>query len=160
LTGPTGPTGPTGAASTVAGPTGPTGPGPGITSFGYVYNTTPSLLVPAGTAITFSANGPLQDIVHIVGTAPVIVANTGTYQIDYSVLISAGLGTTISLAINGTVDPSTTVGSIAIANQISGTAMLSLAAGDSLTLVNSSGVALTLFSIGVNAQLNIIQLST
>jgi hypothetical protein len=101
----------------------------------------------------------LQDISHIITTAPVTVANTGTYQIDYSVFISLGIGSSISLAINGTVDPSTTVGSIAAANQLSGTAMLSLTADDEITLVNSSGIAFTLFTSGVTAQLNIIQLS-
>jgi hypothetical protein len=104
----------------------------------------------------------LQDITHIVGTPGVTVANTGTYQIDYSVNLTGGGGASIALAIDGVVDPATDIGGSGTAGNISGTAIISLAAGDVITLVNNSANTPLIMTISpeIGAQLDIIQLSS
>lgn len=154
-----GPTGATGAAG-AAGPTGPTGATGSSTSldYGYVYQlaVSGSETVSGGADVLFSNNGPLLDIVHTAGTAPITVALAGTYQIDYGVSITAGVGSAIAIAVNGTVDASTTLSTLVATGQVSGSAMLTLAAGDVLTLRNNSAVSLTLaLAPAVGAQFTI-----
>lgn len=133
----------------------------GIETFGYVYSTFTgdATNIPAGTAIPFNNNGPLQGITHIVGSESVTVTSAGTYQIDYSAFISAGVQSSLALAVNGVIDPSTNISALVAVGELSGTAMLSLAAGDVITLVNNSALPFTLAtSPSIGAQLNIIQL--
>ncbi|MFH5181805.1 hypothetical protein ACHHV8_03755 [Paenibacillus sp. TAB 01] len=86
--------------------------------------------------------------------------NAGTYQISYGVSITAGVGAAIAIAVNGTVDASTTIPILIATGETTGNAMLTLAAGDVLTLRNDSAVPLTLsLAPSVGAQLDIIQLA-
>jgi predicted RecA/RadA family phage recombinase len=58
------------------------------------------------------------------------------------------------------IDPSTNIGALVAVGEIAGTAMLTLAAGDVVTLVNNSLIAFTMsLDPNIGAQLNIIQLS-
>ena len=163
-TGPTGPTGPQGIQGIQGptGPTGPTGPGPGIETFGYVYNlaTEEQAVVVGGDAFDFSNNGPLQGVIHLAGSEDITVTETGVYEIDYNVSTTLGVGAAIALAVNGVIDDSTTVGVLVAVGNVSGTAMLSLSAGDIITLVNNSLISITqTLEPNVGAQLNIIQIA-
>jgi hypothetical protein len=151
--GPSGPPGP-------AGPMGPSGSG--IESFGYVYNLASIInaTILGGSAINFSNNGPLEKITHAPGSDCVLINKTGTYKIDYSVFITAGVGASIAIAVNGVINPSTNIRALVTLGELNGTATLSLKKGDVITLVNNSIVAFTLALIpAVSAQLNIIQLN-
>jgi hypothetical protein len=113
--------------------------------------------VVGGADVPFSNNGPLVNITHTAGTTTVTVTIAGVYQIDYSVSITAGVGAVIALAVNGTVDPSTPVPALVATGVLSGTAMLTLAAGDVITLRNNSATPLVLtLAPNVGAQLNLI----
>jgi hypothetical protein len=99
-------------------------------------------------------------VTHTAGTAAVVVPTAGTYQIDYSVNITAGVGSAIAVAVGGTVDASTNVTALVSTGEVSGTAMLTLAAGDVLTLRNNSAVPFTTdTSPGIGAQFDVILLS-
>ncbi|SHI79372.1 BclA C-terminal domain-containing protein, partial [Desulfosporosinus lacus] len=156
-TGVTGVAGATGATG-VAGATGATGAG--LAAFGYVYDLSAvAQAVLPGTDVIFSSNGPLVNETHIAGTAPVTVLLAGDYQIDYSVSITLGLGSEIAIEVNGVVDPSTVVGALVGAGQVTGQAILTLAAGDVITLTNTSGIGLTLAAAPeVGAQMTINKL--
>ncbi|MBP1924211.1 hypothetical protein J2Z76_000064 [Sedimentibacter acidaminivorans] len=160
-TGDTGPIGPTGDTGPT-GPTGDTGPtGPGVTTYGYVYElaTIADATVVGGADVPFSNNGPLANITHTVGTTTVTVTLAGSYQIDYSLSITAGIGAAIAIAVNGTVDASTPISALVATGELSGTAILPLAAGDVITLRNDSAVSLTMsLAPSVGAQLNLILL--
>ena len=81
----------------------------------------------------------------------------GDYQIDYSVSIIGSLGSAIAVAVNGGVDPSTVVGAlVAGGSQVIGQAILTLVAGDVITLTNPSGIPFTTDSAPeVGAQMTI-----
>jgi hypothetical protein len=150
----TGPTGATGA-------TGPTGP-QGLAAYGYVYElaTVADATVAGGADVLFSNNGPLTNISHTAGTTTITVTNSAVYQINYIISITAGVGSEIAIAVNGTVDASTPVSALIAIGEISGSAMLTLAAGDVITLRNNSATPLTLdLAPAVGAQLTIMELN-
>ncbi len=116
--------------------------------------------VAGGADVPFSNNGPLSGVTHTAGTTTVTVPIAGTYQIDYSVTITLGVGSSIAIAVNGTVDASTPITALVTAGEVSGTAMLTLAAGDVITLRNNSAIPFTMtLAPNVGAQLNAILLS-
>jgi hypothetical protein len=115
--------------------------------------------VVGGADIPFSNNGPLSGITHTAGTTTVTVPTAGSYQIDYSISITAGIGAAIAIAVNGTVDASTPITALVATGELVGTAILTLAAGDVVTLRNNSLIALTTsLAPNVGAQLNLIGL--
>ena len=165
--GPSGPTGATGANSTVAGPTGsagpagttgaagadstapgpagatgpagPAGPAGGIGEYAYVFNSAGET-VPLEAAITFNSNGVMTSgITHAPGGAGISVVNAGAYNVTFSV--SGTEPNQMSLFVNGVVVPGTTYGSGAGTQQNTGQAIITLAAGDVLTVVNHSSAA-------------------
>jgi hypothetical protein len=96
---------------------------------------------------------------HIAGTALVTVLFAGNYQIDYTVSITAGILSEIAIAVNGVVAPSTLITALVATGQVTGQAILTLAAGDVITLRNASGVTLTLtIAPEVGAQMTIDKL--
>lgn len=163
-TGVTGETGPTGATGET-GPTGETGEtgatGAGLQSFGNVYElaTVTDSTVIGGADVPFSNNGPLSGVTHTAGSTTITVPNTGNYAIEYTVSLTAGIGSAIAIAVNGTVNPSTNISALVGVGELSGVTILSLTAGDSLTLRNNSGTAFTMNEDPeVGAQMNIFQL--
>jgi hypothetical protein len=164
-TGVQGPVGPAGAAGVqgLQGPEGPEGPAgaSGLSAYGFCYQlaTIVDATIVGGADVPLSNNGPLSSITHTAGTTTVTVATTGIYKISYSISITAGIGTALSLAVNGTVDAST-VRSVPVATgEISGEVMLALTAGDVITLRNDSAIPMTLDPApSVGAQVNIIRL--
>ena len=136
------------------------GGGSAISAFGYTYDLAVGGQVVAGGAdVVFSNNGPLLNCTHTAGTTIFTVPSTGTYKVNYSITITAGIGAQMAIAVNGTVDASTSVDLLVATGTISGTAMLSLSAGDVLTLRNNSATPFTTTgSPSVGAQLNVIKM--
>ncbi|HWR56718.1 MAG TPA: hypothetical protein VN462_09425 [Negativicutes bacterium] len=131
-----------------------------MAAFGYVYDlaTVDDATIIGGADIPFSSSGPLFNVTHTAGSAIVTVLVAGTYEIDYSTNITLGVGAQIALAVNGTVDPSTPVSAVIATGTVSGTAMLTLAAGDTIALRNNSLIALTLaLAPSIGAQMNLIR---
>ncbi len=112
-----------------------------------------------GADVPFSNNGPLSNVTHTAGTTTVTVTTAGNYRITYSVNITAGIGSAIAIAINGTVDASTSVPVLVATGEVSGSAILYLAAGDVITLRNNSATPLTTdLAPSAGAQLNLMKL--
>jgi hypothetical protein len=161
--GPSGAIGPTGVAGASGAPgatgstgatgaTGPTGPG-GTSAYGYVYNESAEVVAVEGD-VAFDSNGSLLNVSHVAGTDGVVVAGSGTYLIDFSV--SSTQPSQFSLFDNGEAVVGTTYGSGAGTQQDNGQAILTLSAGDVLTLVNhSSAAAVILQSLAGGTQTNV-----
>ena len=82
------------------------------------------------------------------------MATAGVYEVNYGISITAGIGSQIAIAVNGTVDPSTPISALVATGELSGNAILTLAAGDVITLRNNSAVVLALtLAPSVGAQL-------
>jgi hypothetical protein len=116
--------------------------------------------VVGGADVPFSTNGPLVGgITHTAATTTITVANAANYSISYNVSITAGIGSAIAIAVNGTVDAGTNITALVAVGELSGETILTLAAGDVITLRNNSAIPLTTtLAPGVGAQLNILQL--
>ncbi len=155
VTGATGVMGLTGATGTAGatGATGVTGPvGPGGTTYGYFYNTLPQL-VPISAPISLSTIGTQSNIVML--PSAIVVLTAGLYEVAFSV--STVEPSQFTLFVNGIPAPGTTFGSGAGTQQNSGRALLSLNAGDQLTLVNfssASAVTLQIFAGGTQQNVN------
>ncbi len=148
LTGPTGATGPAGGI----GLTGPQGPAR-VINYGYIYNL-PAQTVAIEAPVVFSSNGPLSGFTHLLGTSEITVTTAGVYLVDFS-----ASGTEVNqfaLSVNNVAVPQTTYGSGAGTQQNNGQAILNLAAGDVITLLNhSSAAAIGLPSVVGGTQANV-----
>jgi hypothetical protein len=145
------------------GATGATGhTGAGLSSYGYLYQiaTISTAIIIGGSCVAFSDEGPLTNITHTPGLTTVTVNATGIYEIFYSVNFVAGFNAQIAIAINGVVDKSTPILALVTAGELSGHAILSLTAGNQITLINNSLVSLSLaLAPIVGAQLTIKMLN-
>ena len=116
--------------------------------------------VVGGADVPLSNNGPLTNIIHTAGTATIKIATSGQYLIEYDISTTAGIGSSIAIAVNGTVDASTNLSVLVATGTITGSAILTLAATDEITLRNNSATAITLaLAPIVGAQINLIQLA-
>ncbi len=78
---------------------------------------------------------------------------------SYGVNLTAGIGSAVAIAVNGVVDPATNVTALVATGHVGGTAILTLTAGDVLTLRNNSAIPLTTtLAPGVGAQLTLEKL--
>ena len=151
-TGPAGPAGATGLTG-ATGPAGLTGPAGGLSAFGYIFNNSAEV-VAIEAPIAFDLNGPLLGITHAPGNAGVVVANSGTYAVYFSVTNVEPAQFT--LFVNGAAVATTVYGSGAGTQQDNGMAILTLQANDVLTLVNhSSAAAVTLQTLAGGTQTNV-----
>lgn len=149
LTGASGSTGPTGLQG-VTGATGATGASQ-TTEYGYIYNTD-NQVVPLEADITFSSNGVMTSgISHALGTSSIIFVTAGDYRVNFTV--SAIEPNQFALTVNGV--PVESYGSGAGIQQNSGQGIISVLAGDVLTLRNHTSVAaITLQTLAGGTQLN------
>jgi BclA C-terminal domain len=154
--GPTGPTGATGAPGLVGptGPTGATGPNGGTGAaparFISVYNTAAEV-VALEADVAFNTQGPASGF--SLSSSTVLVAESGFYQISFTV--SAVEPNQFTLFVNGAPIPGTTFGSGAGTQQNHGQAIMTLAAGDVITLRNhTSPGAVTLQTLAGGLQTN------
>ncbi|MBR9649289.1 DNRLRE domain-containing protein [Clostridium tyrobutyricum] len=158
IQGPTGPQGPQGPQGP-AGADGATGPANGLNAYGYIYNLQDSMAIANGD-ILFSNNGYLNGIAHTTGTAEISITQTGIYEINYIISTTINSNTaSLAIAVNGFVQPSTQVIVLLGAGKTSGNAVLTLNAGDIITLRNTSTNTIVLENTpNVNAQLVITKL--
>lgn len=159
--GPVGPAGPTGAAGPAGatgapGPPGPTGPAgsSGLSQYGYVYNLGAEV-VPVEADIAFDTNGVLTPgITHPPGAAGITFVDPGTYKITFSV--SGVEPNQMALFVNSALVSGTVYGSGAGTQQNIGQAILTIAAGDILTVRNhTSAAAVTLQTLAGGTQSNV-----
>lgn len=125
----------------------------------YQLATIASATVVGGSDIALSNNGPLTGVTHSAGSSTITVPTAGVYKIDYSVSITAGIGAAVAVAVNGSVDASSSIPLLIATGNVSNSLLLTLAAGDVLTLRNNSAVALTLaLAPSVSASVTVLQL--
>ena len=105
--------------------------------YGYICDLSGQVVL-GGDDFIFSNNGPLSGITHTAGTSSVVIPSTGTYKIEFTVSHTAGNGAIIAIVVNGAVEPSTNYPINTAAGEVTGTAMLTLSAGDTITLRNNS----------------------
>jgi len=159
--GATGPTGPTGADSTVAGPAGPTGAtgatgatgSAGSGEYAYVYNLS-AQVVPLETDVVFDSNGVLSaGITHVTPSSSIILAVAGTYKISF--IVSGVEPNQFALFQNGAPIAGAIYGSGAGTQQTTGSVIVTIAAGDVITVRNhTSAAAITLQTLAGGTQLN------
>jgi len=127
-------------------------------SFGYVYDlaTIADATVVGGADVPFSNNGTLSGVTHTAGTTTIMIPVTGVYRIEYSVGITAGIGSALAIAVNGTVDASSSKSFLVATGSMTGNVMLTLAAGDVITLRNNSATPFTIdLAPSVGAQITV-----
>jgi len=137
------------------GATGATGiPGVGgILGWGYIYNLTAET-VAIGDDVPFDSNGTLSGVTHATPSPSIGIVNAGTYYIAFSV--SGSEPNQFAIFVNGVASTSTVYSSGAGTQQNNGLAILTLGAGDVVTLVNhSSAAAVTLASVIGGTQANV-----
>ncbi|WP_227590171.1 collagen-like protein [Bacillus velezensis] len=155
--GPTGPAGATGATGVTgaAGVTGATGAtGSGLSEYAYVYNLSAETVAIEAPVIFDSTGITTAGITHAPGTAQIIVTTPGDYEVTFSV--SGVEPNQFTLFVNGGPVTNTVYGSGAGTQQNNGQAIITLAAGDILTLVNhTSAAAVTLQTLAGGTQTNV-----
>ena len=168
-TGPVGPTGATGATGPqgiqgVTGPIGPTGDtGPagesitGLAAYGGLYSdstTTVALTEATPTELTLGSQMPSSNVTY--GTNSITVNLAGDYEVNYGLLGSVDPASTITLSVyrNGALLPSAEISQDFItgtARSMNGSTIVTLDAGDVLTLMAEGSATTTLIP---NAQVN------
>lgn len=153
---PQGPTGPQGA-------TGPTGPTSALAAYGGRYNTTSSninLGIGTQSQVPLATTMPNSNVTY-PSTNSLTLGQAGVYEINYYMLVSATVATTITMAVrsNGTNIPSTVTSrplSVGTNSVFSGSTIVTLPTNSVIDMAISALVALgvTLGS-GVSASLTI-----
>lgn len=103
----------------------------GLAAYGYLYNTSPYVLN-TGDDVIFLNQSATVGLTNNQISSAITVATAGTYQVTYIVSPTAA-NSEFALTDNGSVVPGTSYGS-ANPGPYSGQALLTLAAGDALTL--------------------------
>ncbi|MDQ1448824.1 MAG: hypothetical protein QOC79_1795, partial [Actinomycetota bacterium] len=120
---------------------------------GYVYN------LAAGTVaidadVIFSSNGPLVGFTHTPSTSNIVATLAGVYLFDFSV--SGNEPSQFGLMVNGVAAGGGIYGTGAGTQQNNGQVVVSLLAGDIVTLRNrSSAAAVTLQTLAGGTQINV-----
>jgi hypothetical protein len=111
--------------------------------------------VPVEADVTFDNNGVLSaGITHAPGTAQITFLNSGIYEVRFS--ISGVAPNQVGLFLNGALVPGTIYGSGAGTQQNTGQAILTIVAGDVLTVTNhTSAAALMLQTLAGGTQANV-----
>jgi hypothetical protein len=111
-------------------------------------------VVPIEADVTFDGNGvKTPGITHAPGTTQILVTTPGDYKISFSV--SGVEPSQFALFLNGSPLTNTVYGSGAGTQESMGQAIVTLAAGDVLTLRNhSSAAAVTLQTLAGGTQTN------
>lgn len=126
----------------------------GLGGYGYIYTLTQAATVAIEAPILFDSNGPLLGVTHTPGSSAIGIVNAGTYAITFSV--SGTEPNQFAIFVNGVPDASTIYGSGAGTQQNTGHAILTLGAGDVITIVNhSSAAAGTLAPLVGGTQVNV-----
>ncbi len=100
------------------------------------------------------------NIGHTSGTTTFSVASVGRYRVGWAVNYTVGVGAAFALAVNGLAEPGTQVDVLTATGHVGGEAVLTLAAGDVLTLRDNSATPVTTdVAPGVGASLVIQRIS-
>jgi hypothetical protein len=126
----------------------------GLSEYGYIYNLIAET-VAIEADITFDTNGLITPgITHAPGTSSILITTPGNYEVTFSV--SCVEPNQFALFLNGALVAGTVYGSGAGTQQNKGQALLTIAAGDVLTLRNhSSASAITLQTLAGGTQTNV-----
>jgi len=164
--GPQGPAGPRGDQGDVgpqgpAGPAGNQGPAGDPGTFGADGGSSSELATIADATVVGGADVPFggssnlgSGIDHTDGTTTFTVSNAGRYRISAAVDITAGIGSAIAVAVNGTPVASTDVAALVAVGQVTTDSVVTLAAGDVVTLRDNSAIPFVMaLAPGVGASL-------
>ena len=112
--------------------------------------------MPLEAAVDFDSNGVMSSgITHVPGSAGIALVNSGTYQVTFTV--SGTAPNQIALFVNETVVPGSVYGSGAGTQQNTGAAIITVAAGDTITVRNhtsSAAIGLATAIGGTQANVN------
>jgi hypothetical protein len=124
-----------------------------LSDYGYVYNTG-GQTVAVEADVVFASNGPITaGITHALGDSAVTVVNAGDYKVTF--IVSGVEPNQFALCVNGAPVASAIYGSGAGTQQTNGQAIITLAAGDAVTLRNhTSAAAVTLQTLAGGTQAN------
>jgi hypothetical protein len=150
-TGAQGPTGPTGSAGST-GATGATGAS-GLPTYAYIYNTDGEA-VALQADVNFDFSGPLNGFTHPT-PATLVVGTTGVYRVEF--ILSVVEPNQFALTRNGVAVPEGIYGSGAGTQTNAGQLIVTLTAGDVLTLRNHTSAAAATMQIiagGTEANVN------
>ncbi|WP_454052044.1 BclA C-terminal domain-containing protein [Clostridium sp. Marseille-Q7071] len=130
---------------------GATGPndltGAGITSYGYFYSPGTALgleVFLGGASLTLTNNGVVVGLTHTPGNAQVTVNNASDYEVEFIVATTIGVNAAFAIAVNGTIQTNINYSVLVATGEVSGQGILTLAAGDQITIVNNSLIPVTL----------------
>lgn len=145
------------------GPRGHTGAS-GLPNYGYIYNVS-AQSVDVESDIVFDSNGLLVGITHVAGSNQIFFNQAGTYRIDFS--LSATARNEFALFVNNVVNASAIYGSGDVFQQNSGQVIITVLAGDFITIRNHTSLLGTITlqtlaggtAINVNASILIQQLA-
>ncbi len=138
-----------------------------MAAFGGRYNTTPqtlNLTIAGTTIIPLPTTMPASNATYATANS-VTVTNAGIYEINFSSTLSVAVGTTLTLAVrqNGTNIPDATINrvlSVGVGSLLSGSVILTLAAGDVINMALSALVAVGVtLGDGVSATLTVKRLN-
>lgn len=104
-----------------------------LQAYGYIFQVGTES-VPLNTNVNYSNNGPLLNIVHIPGTAPIVVGLAGIYNISLVVNTSLNNPAGFSIFVNGVSQANFVSGG----QNLTALASLPLNAGDSITIRNTA----------------------
>ncbi len=144
-TGPQGPVGPTGAT----GATGPAGPAGTVLSYADFYALVPpdnAAPIAAGADVAFPEEGPTSGTnIARTSDSSFTLSDAGTYQVIFNVPVTeAG---DLVLTLNGTELDYTETGRTAAGSQITGVALVTTTAADSILTVRNPAAAATALTV-------------
>ncbi|MFT4107136.1 MAG: collagen-like protein, partial [Lacrimispora sp.] len=159
LIGPTGPTGPIGPDG-IQGPTGPTGPSVTSNSMN-AQNTTGAAIVVllGGTTIPLPNNQNLDGFTVNGANTIFTVPATGTYLVTYQVNVTAGLLMSMRVTRNGATIPGSVFAPIVSVSAYTATTILTLNAGEQLSLQFFGLAGTATLQGGAGATLTVIRLA-
>lgn len=157
--GATGTTGATGAMG-ITGATGFTGPtgstGPQVSAiYGQIYKTS-TQSVASNTAVTFNNNVNLSGISHTAPSGNIVINTGGTYFLSFSAIVESDAlalkDQSFAIFNNGSIVANTNFGistpgislSVTGVYEVSGSAIIVVASGNTLTLVNTTESSITI----------------
>ena len=120
------------------GPAGPAGSG-GLSEYAFIYNVA-GRTIPLEADIVFDSNGVMTTgITHAVDSASIVLVNSGTYKITFSV--SGTEPNQMGLFVDGVLVPGSVYGTGAGTQPNTGQALATVAANAVLTLRNHTSAA-------------------
>jgi hypothetical protein len=118
-----------------------------LSTYGYFYSPGTSLgtgIILGGAEIPLTNDGVVVGLTHIAPSPDVIVNATGDYEIEFLVSTTVGVNATFAIAVNSVIQTEINYTALVALGQVKGQGILSLEAGDSISIVNNSLISATL----------------